>query len=224
MRPTTFPHTNRLSTGKAQNFRELFIDPDMIAGTLKPSAPPQVPAPPEGAPGAGPSFAPFGVLHVRNDHHAFAVVSVGGTELGILGPFTEGVIEGVRSGTYEVGFTFPNGFSASQTLSATPTAGMTGPAPAAAAPGEGGEVSAEDIVDLLGEPAASEETAAPASEETAAPASEETAAPVEGGDETEEVSGGESDEPAEESAEEAGDEAVEAAEPTETPAEEAPAE
>ncbi|MEZ4322614.1 MAG: hypothetical protein R3F61_34425 [Myxococcota bacterium] len=49
-------------------------------------------------------------LPVENVSSARAVVSIGGTEIGVVGPYARAVIHGVPAGRYEIRFRLPNGY------------------------------------------------------------------------------------------------------------------
>ena len=132
MRPTTFVANPGLSEGPAENFTNLSVDPYKLAAMLQPVvapaaasvAPEQTPtsealmdaaseevggeAPPVAAPAAQPTGTS---LLIQNDRSYTAQVAVNGTAIGDVGPYTDGAIHGLKSGTYNVRFTHTTGYS-----------------------------------------------------------------------------------------------------------------
>ncbi len=104
----TFPVNPYYSTGKMENFRELYVDPDKFVDGLEPVAPLEGEA-------AGPH-----VLRIMNDTIGFLIVTVNGVEVGVLTPMIEGVLHGVPAGQYEVTIEMPNKLRTTYKLSTTP--------------------------------------------------------------------------------------------------------
>ena len=86
LRPTTHPADPALSEGALENFQRLFVDPVEVIGTLKPI---------EATEGTG-------HLYIRNEYNGWVDVTVGGTKIGRIQPFTTAALHGVAAGTYDV--------------------------------------------------------------------------------------------------------------------------
>lgn len=104
-----------LTTGEMEFFREVYVDPATFPGQLTP----KVPAP-EGAPERAD-------LSVRNGASAWVDLTINGTKVGKIGPLTTVVIHGVKSGTYEVSMTAPNGFTLKQKVATEGTKVLSAP-------------------------------------------------------------------------------------------------
>lgn len=102
----TFPVNPYYSTGTMQNFRELYVDPDKFVQGLEPVAPLE-----------GPEAQANAQLRILNDSIGFIKVTVNGTEVGVLTPMVEGVLNNVKPGQYEVVFEMPNGLRTTYRLS-----------------------------------------------------------------------------------------------------------
>jgi hypothetical protein len=111
-----------LTTGKAAGFLTLFVSPDNL-GDLTPAT--------------ADTRGGTGTLIIENNSTAFAEVRVGDTLVGVLGPITNGHLQGVSAGAYAVTLTLPNGFATNAEIDAT---SVTGQAPV--------EVPAEDPEEL----------------------------------------------------------------------------
>jgi hypothetical protein len=86
LRPTTHPADPALSEGALENFQRVFVDPAEVIGTLKPI---------EATEGTG-------HLYIRNEYNGWVDVTVGGTKIGRIQPFTTAALHGVAAGTYDV--------------------------------------------------------------------------------------------------------------------------
>jgi len=86
-----------LSTGPAEGFRQLFVDPNELGTLLSPAAPR--------------SGEPNGQLVIENIATSWARVHVGDTLVGIIGPLTTGHVRDVAAGTYKVSMELPNGYT-----------------------------------------------------------------------------------------------------------------
>ena len=86
LRPTTHPADPALSEGDLENFQRVFVDPATIIDSLKPST-------------AGEGT---GHLYIRNQYNGWVDVSVSGTKIGRIQPFTTAALHGVAAGTYDV--------------------------------------------------------------------------------------------------------------------------
>lgn len=111
----TFPVNPYYSTGKMENFRELYVDPDKFVAGLEPLAP----AEGEAATGSQ--------LRIMNDTIGFIKVTVNGVEVGVLTPMIEGVLNDVAPGAYEVTIEMANKLRTTYRLSTT-AAPVTEPA------------------------------------------------------------------------------------------------
>ena len=139
-RPLTFLVDDRLSEGPVENFTDLAVDPFKVASLLSPIEPPPAPAPvapaeavstatPDGEP--APSLAPpppptpaTGDLLIPNERSYSATVAVNGLVVGMLGPYTDGALHNLASGTYTVSFTHTSGYTYTETIATTQ---ITGP-------------------------------------------------------------------------------------------------
>ena len=86
LRPTTHPADPALSEGDLENFQRIYVDPATIIDSLKPSTT-----------GEG-----TGHLYIRNEYNGWVDVTVSGTKIGRLQPFTTAALHGVAAGTYDV--------------------------------------------------------------------------------------------------------------------------
>jgi hypothetical protein len=86
LRPTTHPADPALSEGALENFQRTYVDPATIIGTLKPS---------KKAEGKG-------HLYIRNEYNGWVDVTVAGTKIGRIQPFTTAALHDVAAGTYKV--------------------------------------------------------------------------------------------------------------------------
>ncbi len=107
----TFPVNPYYSTGTMENFRELYVDPDKFVQGLEPVAPLE-----------GGEAQANAQLHITNDSIGFIKVTVNGTEVGVLTPMVEGVLNNVKPGQYEVIYEMPNGLRTTYKLSTTAAA------------------------------------------------------------------------------------------------------
>jgi hypothetical protein len=90
-----FAQNPGLTTGVANGFWELYMAADEIASNIVPSV------------------AVNGVDHsltLDNQSLSWVEVHIGETRVGILKPLKFGTIEGVSGGTYDIAYTYPNGF------------------------------------------------------------------------------------------------------------------
>ena len=86
LRPTTHPADPALSEGALENFQRIFVDPATVVDTLKPST-------------AGEGK---GHLYIRNEYNGWVDVTVAGTKIGRIQPFTTAALHDVAAGTYDV--------------------------------------------------------------------------------------------------------------------------
>jgi hypothetical protein len=90
-----FAQNPGLTTGVADGFFELYLAADEIGSNITPS------------------LAVNGTDHslvLENPSLSWVEVHIGETRVGILKPLKFGTIEGVDGGTYDIAFTYPNGF------------------------------------------------------------------------------------------------------------------
>ncbi len=90
-----FAQNPGLTTGQANGFWELYMAADELASTISPSV------------------AVNGTDHsltLENQSLSWVEVHIGETRVGILKPLKFGTIEGVAGGTYDISYTYPNGF------------------------------------------------------------------------------------------------------------------
>lgn len=124
---------SRLTTGRMEGFRRLWVDPDAFATALVPVAPiavtpvpPPVPPPAAPTPDASgtiaeatpeppparptaPSIPARGDLPVRNHTSSWAELEINGQKAARIGPFDEAWVRDVKSGVYELDYTLANG-------------------------------------------------------------------------------------------------------------------
>ena len=138
LRPLTYPLDGKLSDAPIAHFRKLYVDPATFVASLKPSAPPSVPAAatantPGGVSATAINTPPTGNLLVLNDRGSPADVAINGTKVGQIGPSVYGVVGPVPSGTYQVTITWSNGLSLTSDVATTtaPPPGAWGGAPPA---------------------------------------------------------------------------------------------
>ena len=86
-----------LSTGAADGFRQLFVDPDELSTLLSPAA--------------ARTGEPNGQLVIENLATSWTRVHVGETLVGVIGPLTTGHLRNVTAGTYKVSMELPNGYT-----------------------------------------------------------------------------------------------------------------
>jgi len=108
LRPDTYVVDTRFSTGTAENFVELYVDPESLADTLKPASPPPMPEGPKGVMTTAPSFPPKGSLLLVNKRLTETDVTISGVTVGRVHALTEASISGVRTGCYEVNWAYPD--------------------------------------------------------------------------------------------------------------------
>ncbi|RME24327.1 MAG: OmpA family protein, partial [Deltaproteobacteria bacterium] len=114
LRPDTYVVDTRFSTGTAENFVELYVDPETLPTSLTPSSPPPMPEGPKGAMTTAPSFPPTGSLLLVNKRLTKTDVTISGVTVGRIHPLTEASIHGVRWGCYEVTWAYPDDSSATE--------------------------------------------------------------------------------------------------------------
>jgi len=120
---------SRLTTGRMEGFRRLWVDADAFATALVPLAPIVVtpePAPVEPVPAQGtiaevaapkptvPSIPARGDLRVYNNTSSWGEVEINGQKAARIGPFDEAWVRDVKSGVYELKITLANGFVLTQ--------------------------------------------------------------------------------------------------------------
>ena len=86
LRPTTHPADPALSEGDLENFQRIYVDPATIIDSLQPST----------------ASEGTGHLYIRNEYNGWVDVTVSGTKIGRIQPFTTAALHGVAAGTYDV--------------------------------------------------------------------------------------------------------------------------
>lgn len=86
LRPTTHPADPALTSGALENFQRIYVDPNEVIDSLKPM---------KKAEGTG-------HLYIRNEYNGWVDVTVAGTKIGRIQPFTTAALHGVAAGTYNV--------------------------------------------------------------------------------------------------------------------------
>jgi hypothetical protein len=92
-----------LTTGDADGFRKLYVDPAQLGSLLAPAQ----------ALGQGADD----VLHVRNATSAWTELSVSGVKVGIIGPLATITLRGVQTGTYDISCIGPTGMNVTRIVS-----------------------------------------------------------------------------------------------------------
>lgn len=87
------PLSPQPSVGALEGFRDLYVDPKTFTNTLQ-----------------DPESKASADLPIDNIANARAVVTINGTEVGLVPPFGIAVVHGVPVGAYEVRFRVPNGY------------------------------------------------------------------------------------------------------------------
>ena len=64
-----------------------------------------------------------GSLIISNDAQTSAVVTVNGTKIGVIGPYTDAALHGLNSGVYDVAFTQLTGYTYYRTVRTQPRSG-----------------------------------------------------------------------------------------------------
>lgn len=93
-RPTTYLVDDKLSEGKIENFRALYVKPEALNGQLQ---------------GRGPSGGAAS-LPINNEFTSYAEISVEGVKIGVIDPLSNGAIHEVPAGVYAVSFKLQNGY------------------------------------------------------------------------------------------------------------------
>jgi len=109
-KPTTHILDDRISTGRIENFRELYVNPAQIGESLKPKGklgPVARMSNPKGKSASIP---------VVNETSSFAEVSINGVKIGVIDALQNGAIHDVPAGLYEVTFGLQNGYEETRTV------------------------------------------------------------------------------------------------------------
>jgi outer membrane protein OmpA-like peptidoglycan-associated protein len=109
-KPTTHILDDRVSTGRIENFRELYVNPAQIGESLQPVG----------------SLGPVGQMlspadqrasiPVVNETSSYAEISINGIKIGVIDALQNGAIHDVPHGTYEITFGLQNGFEETRTI------------------------------------------------------------------------------------------------------------
>jgi len=109
-KPTTHILDDRVSTGRIENFRELYVNPAQIGESLKPV----------GKLGpVGQMLSPSGQrasIPVVNETSSYAEVSINGIKIGVIDALQNGAIHDVPHGMYEITFGLQNGYEETRTI------------------------------------------------------------------------------------------------------------
>lgn len=120
-RPTTFVVDDKVSEGRIENFRALYVDPEALASGLRPSQ-------------AGAADRRLS-LPIHNEFSSTAEISVEGQRVGLIAPLSNGAIHDLPAGTYAVSFRLENGYVETRAVRTVAIAGpiVPGGRPAQAA-------------------------------------------------------------------------------------------
>ena len=108
-RPTTFLVDDKVSGGRVENFRALYVDPEAMASSLRPSK-------------AGAADRRLS-LPINNEFSSYAEISVEGQRIGLIDPMSNGAIHDVPAGTYAVSFKLQNGYVETRSVRAVAVSG-----------------------------------------------------------------------------------------------------
>lgn len=109
-KPTTHILDDRVSTGRIENFRELYVNPAQIGESLKPKGklgPVARMSNPKGKSASIP---------IVNETSSYAEISVNGVKIGVIDALQNGAIHDVPAGTYEITFGLQNGYEEVRTV------------------------------------------------------------------------------------------------------------
>jgi outer membrane protein OmpA-like peptidoglycan-associated protein len=109
-KPTTHILDDRISTGRIENFRELYVNPAQIGESLMPTR----------------SLGPVARMNnprgksasipILNETSSYAEVSVNGVKIGVIDALQNGAIHDVPAGLYEITFGLQNGYEETRTV------------------------------------------------------------------------------------------------------------
>lgn len=109
-KPTTHILDDRVSTGRIENFRELYVNPAQIGESLKPV----------GKLGpVGQMLSPSdkrASIPVVNETSSYAEISINGIKIGVIDALQNGAIHDVPHGMYEITFGLQNGYEETRTI------------------------------------------------------------------------------------------------------------
>lgn len=109
-RPTTHILDDRVSTGRIENFRELYVNPAQVGESLDPVGRLGPVARMNNPRGKSSS------IPIVNETSSYAEVSVNGVKVGVIDALTNGAIHDVEPGLYEVTFGLQNGYEETRTV------------------------------------------------------------------------------------------------------------
>jgi hypothetical protein len=95
------------SEGRVEGFWQVVVAPDAFADSLKS----KTPVPSDASTAVSTELPAVGDLPLKNIASARVWVQVNGTKIGLLGPYSTGVLHGVQAGYYDVSMTVPNGYA-----------------------------------------------------------------------------------------------------------------
>jgi outer membrane protein OmpA-like peptidoglycan-associated protein len=101
-RPTTYLVDDKVSEGKIENFRALYVKPEQVNGLIEAD---------RGGKGAGLQSLP-----INNEFSSYAEISVDGVKIGVIDPMSNGAIHELPAGVYSVSFKLQNGYVETRSL------------------------------------------------------------------------------------------------------------
>ena len=96
-----YHHDTQLTTGRMEGFRHLYVDPATWPDAITPTSPASGKA----------------TLVIDNPTSAWALLTVGGTQIGQVRPFDAVTIHDVAAGSYDVRFELPNRYAWTESVS-----------------------------------------------------------------------------------------------------------
>ena len=109
-KPTTHILDDRISTGRIENFRELYVNPAQIGESLKPKGKLGPVARMNNPRGKSAS------IPIVNETSSYAEISVNGVKIGVIDALQNGAIHDVPPGLYEITFGLQNGYEETRTV------------------------------------------------------------------------------------------------------------
>ncbi|MBL8619213.1 MAG: OmpA family protein [Deltaproteobacteria bacterium] len=101
-RPTTYLVDDKVSEGKIENFRSLYVKPDQVNGLIGADAKARAPT--------------LQSLPINNEFSSYAEISVDGVRIGVIDPMSNGAIHELPAGIYRVSFKLQNGYVEERSL------------------------------------------------------------------------------------------------------------
>ncbi len=109
-KPTTHILDDRITTGRIENFRELYVNPAQVGESLKPVGKLGPVARMNNPPGKRAS------LPIVNETSSYAEISVNGIKIGVIDALQNGAIHDVQPGVYQVTFGLQNGYEETRSI------------------------------------------------------------------------------------------------------------